>query len=122
MAEPDEIKELKKAKKRRRRRRRRRKSILKAMKDRGNNVRSKKENASPFKKDTRKINRALCSLQTTNGFLDDYASNQQSKGNLKPLVDKRSFFLKKKKLIFLKILLKHRNKHNLIVFANVVAF
>jgi hypothetical protein len=90
--EPDEIKELKKAKKRRRRR----KSILKAMKDRGNNVRSKKETASPFKKDTRKINRALCSLQTTNGALDDYASNQPSKGNLKPLVDKRSFFLKKK--------------------------
>ena len=84
--EPDEIKELKKAKKRRRR-----KSILKAMKDRGNNVRSKKENASPFKKDTRKINRALCSLQTTNGVLDNYASNQRSKGNLKPLVDNRSF-------------------------------
>jgi len=96
--EPDEIKELKKAKKRRRRRRR--KSILKAMKDRGNNVRSKKENASPFKKDTRKINRALCSLQTTNGVLDNYASNQRSKGNLKPLVDKRSF--KKKIKFFLK--------------------
>jgi hypothetical protein len=98
MAEPDEIKELKKAKKRRRRRRR--KSILKAMKDRGNNVRSKKENASPFKKDTRKINRALCSLQTTNGVLDNYASNQRSKGNLKPLVDKRLF--KKKNSKFLK--------------------
>ena len=92
--EPDEIKELKKAKKRRRRRRRRRKSILKAMKDRGNNVRSKKGNASPFKKDTRKINRALCSLQTTNGVLDNYASNQRSKGNLKPLVDKTSFLNK----------------------------
>jgi len=90
--EPDEIKELKKAKKRRRR-----KSILKAMKDRGNNVRSKKENASPFKKETRKINRALCSLQTTNGVLDNYASNQRSKGNLKPLVDKRLF---KKKINF----------------------